>query len=31
MRIIGRFETDQRVITNMFVGLEYIAKEWIIE
>jgi hypothetical protein len=31
MRIVGRFETDQRVITNMFVGLEYIGKEWVVE
>jgi hypothetical protein len=31
MRIVGRFETDQRVITNMFVGLEYISKEWVVE
>jgi len=31
MRLIGRFEADQRVITNLFVGLEYIAKEWVLQ
>jgi|JI6StandDraft_1071083.scaffolds.fasta_scaffold71402_3 hypothetical protein len=31
MRLMGRFEADQRVITNLFVGLEYIAKEWAVD
>lgn len=24
----GKFEIDMRVLTNLFVGLEYISKEW---
>jgi hypothetical protein len=26
IRVVGRFEADQRVLTNLFVGMEYIAK-----
>lgn len=24
----GKFEIDMRAMTNLFVGLEYISKEW---
>lgn len=27
----GRFEGDLRVITNLFVGLEYASKEWVLD
>ena len=25
-RATGRFEGDQRILTNLFVGLEYVSK-----
>ena len=27
----GKFEIDMRILTNLFVGLEYISKEWEID
>lgn len=30
IKVSGKYETDQRLITNLFVGLEYITNEWVI-